>query len=124
VVLDNYGTHTHAAVQAWLAKHPRVQLHCTPTSASWMHLVEVFFSIITRQAIRRGSFPSVADLVAAIGRFCDAWNERCHPFVWSKTPTTSWSRQPLNEPQVRNTRALDDQVIGGATVTVVVRSAP
>src|ERR671912_749847 len=84
LVLDNYGTHTHATVQAWLAKHPRVHLHFTPTSASWMNLVEVFFSIITRQAIRRGSFPSVADLVAAIGRFCDAWNERCHPFVWVK----------------------------------------
>ena len=84
VVLDNYGTHSHAAVQAWLAKHTRVQLHFTPTSASWMNLVEVFFSIITRQTIRRGSFPSVADLVAAIGRFCDAWNERCHPFVWVK----------------------------------------
>ena len=84
VVLDNYGTHSHAAVQAWLAKHPRVRLHFTPTSASWMNLVEVFFSIITRQTIRRGSFPSVADLVAAIGRFCDAWNERYHPFVWVK----------------------------------------
>jgi len=84
VVLDNYGTHSHAAVQAWLAKHPRVRLHFTPTSASWMNLVEVFFSIITRQTIRRGSFPSVADLVAAIRRFCDAWNERCHPFVWVK----------------------------------------
>src|ERR671913_50255 len=84
VVLDNYGTHTHAAVQAWLAKHPRVRLHFTPTSASWMNLVEVFFSIITRQAIRRGSFPSVADLVAAIRRFCEAWNERCQPFVWVK----------------------------------------
>ena len=84
VVLDNYGTHTHATVQAWLAKHPRVQLHFTPTAASWMNLVEVFFAIITRQAIRRGSFPSVADLVAAIRRFCDAWNQRCQPFVWVK----------------------------------------
>ena len=84
LVLDNYGTHTHATVKAWLAKHPRVHLHFTPTSASWMNLVEVFFAIITRQAIRRGSFPSVADLVAAIGRFCDAWNQRCHPFVWVK----------------------------------------
>jgi transposase len=84
VVLDNYGTHTHATVQAWLAKHPRVQLHFTPTSASWMNLVEVFFAIVTRQAIRRGSFPSVADLVAAIRRFVDGWNERCHPFVWVK----------------------------------------
>ena len=84
LVLDNYGTHTHAAVKAWLARHPRIHLHFTPTSASWMNLVEVFFSIITRQAIRRGSFPSVPDLIAAIGRFIDAWNERCQPFVWVK----------------------------------------
>jgi transposase len=82
LVLDNYGTHKHPAVRAWLAKHPRVHPHFTPTSASWMNLVEVFFAIITRQAIRRGSFASVADLVAAIGRFCDAWNRRCQPFVW------------------------------------------
>ena len=84
VVLDNYGTHTHPKVTAWLARHPRIHLHFTPTSASWMNLVEVFFSIITRQAIRRGSFPSVPDLIAAIGRFVDGWNERCQPFVWVK----------------------------------------
>jgi transposase len=84
LVVDNYGTHSHATVRAWLAKHPRIHLHFTPTSASWMNLVEVFFAIITRQAIRRGSFPSVADLVAAIRRFCDAWNQRCHPFMWVK----------------------------------------
>ena len=105
LVLDNYGTHTHAAVKAWLARHPRIHLHFTPTSASWMNLVEVFFSIITRQAIRRGSFPSVPDLIAAIGRFVDGWNERCQPFVWVKTPTTSLSRRPVNEPQVRSTSA-------------------
>jgi transposase len=84
VVLDNYGTHTHATVTAWLARHPRIQLHFTPTSASWMNLVEVFFGIITRQAIRRGSFPSVGDLTAAIRRFVDGWNQRCQPFVWVK----------------------------------------
>ncbi len=84
LVLDTDGTHTHATVKAWLAKHPRIQLHVTPTSASWMNLVEVFFSIITRQAIRRGSFASVGDLIAAIRRFIDGWNERCHPFVWVK----------------------------------------
>jgi transposase len=84
LVLDNYGTHTHARVRAWLATHPRVHLHFTPTSASWLNLVEVFFAIITRQAIRRGSFTSVGDLIAAIGRFCEAWNRRCHPFVWVK----------------------------------------
>src|SRR3954454_23111414 len=63
--------------RAWLKRHPRVQLHFTPTSGSWLNLVEVFFSIITRQALRRGSFPTVADLIAAIGRFIDAWNDRC-----------------------------------------------
>jgi transposase len=84
LVLDNYGTHTHPTVTAWLAKQPRVHLHFTPTSASWMNLVEVFFSIITRQAIRRGSFASVGELVAAIRRFVDGWNQRSQPFVWVK----------------------------------------
>jgi transposase len=84
IVLDNYGTHTHAKVTAWLARHQRIHLHFTPTSASWMNLVEVFFSIITRQAIRRGDFASVGDLMTAIRRFIDAWNDRCQPFVWVK----------------------------------------
>jgi transposase len=84
VVLDNYGTHTHPKVKAWLAKHPRVHLHFTPTSASWMNLVEVFFAIITRQTIRRGNFASVPDLIAAIRRFVNGWNQRSHPFVWVK----------------------------------------
>ena len=84
LVVDNYQTHTHPAVNAWLAKHPRIQLHFTPTSASWLNLVEVFFSIISRQAIRRGSYTSVRDLTTAIRRFIDGWNTRCHPFVWTK----------------------------------------
>jgi transposase len=85
VVADNYATHKHPAVQAWLAKHPRVRMHVTPTSGSWLNLVEVFFGIITRQAIRRGTFTSVQDLIAAIETFIDAWNDRCQPFVWTKT---------------------------------------
>ena len=60
VVVDNYATHNHPAVRVWLARHPRVHLHFTPTSGSWLNLVEAFFSIITRQALRRGSFPTVA----------------------------------------------------------------
>ena len=60
-------------------------MHFTPTSGSWLNLVEVFFGIITRQAIRRGTFTSVKDLIAAIETFIDAWNDRCHPFVWTKT---------------------------------------
>jgi transposase len=85
LVCDNYGTHTHPDVQAWLARHPRITLHFTPTSGSWLNLVEVFFSIITRQAIRRGSFTSVPDLIAAIETFIAGWNDRCHPFTWTKT---------------------------------------
>ena len=86
VVCDNYHTHKHADIKAWLAKNPRITLHFTPTSGSWLNLVEVFFSIITRQAIRRGSFDSVKQLTTAITDFITGWNQRCHPFVWTKTP--------------------------------------
>ncbi|MCO4197106.1 IS630 family transposase, partial [Mycolicibacterium smegmatis] len=85
VVCDNYHTHKHADINAWLVKNPRVTLHFTPTSGSWLNLVEVFFSIITRQAIRRGSFNSVKELIAAISAFIEGWNQRAHPFVWTKT---------------------------------------
>jgi transposase len=85
VVLDNYHTHKHDDINQWLAKHPRITLHFTPTSASWMNLVEVFFGIITRQAIRRGSFDNVNQLVAAIRAFIDGYNNRCRPFTWTKT---------------------------------------
>jgi transposase len=85
VVVDNYHTHKHAEINAWPARNPRVTLHFTPTSGSWLNLVEVFFGIITRQAIRRGSFDNVKDLIAAISAFIDGWNDRCHPFTWTKT---------------------------------------
>ena len=85
VVADNYATHKHPKVNAWLARNPRVTMHFTPTSGSWLNLVEIFFGIITRQAIRRGTFTSVKDLITAIENFIDGWNERCHPFVWTKT---------------------------------------
>ncbi len=86
MVVDNYRTHKHPDVKDWLEKNPRVTLHFTPTSGSWLNLVEVFFGIITRQAIRRGTFKSVKDLIGAIRCFVDGWNDRCHPFVWTKTP--------------------------------------
>ena len=82
---DNYATHKHPKVRAWLQRHPRITLHFTPTSASSLNLVEAFFAIITRQAIHRGTFTSVPDLIAAIETFIDAYNERCQPFVWTKT---------------------------------------
>jgi transposase len=86
VVLDNYGTHKHPGVRGWLAKpeNQRITLHFTPTGCSWLNMVEIFFGIITRQAIRRGTFRSVKDLTAAIGVFIDAYNDRCQPFIWTK----------------------------------------
>jgi len=85
VVCDNYATHKHPKVQARLAKNPRIVLHFTPTSGSWLNMVEIFFGIITRQAIRRGTFHSVKDLEEAIGEYIDGWNDRAHPFTWTKS---------------------------------------
>nr|WP_240322849.1 IS630 family transposase [Austwickia chelonae] len=78
-------THKKTEVKAWLAKNPRIHIHHTPTCGSWLNLVEVWFSVIERQAIHRGSFGSVKELNAKIRAFIDGWNERCHPFVWTKT---------------------------------------
>ncbi|MGD8150329.1 IS630 family transposase [Ornithinimicrobium sp. Y1694] len=85
LVMDNYATHKKAEVKQWLAKNPRIHVHHTPTSASWLNLVEVWFSLIERQAIHRGTFGSVKDLNTKIRAFIDGWNDRCHPFVWTKT---------------------------------------
>jgi transposase len=86
VICDNYATHKHQDVRDWLARpqNQRITLHFTPTSCSWLNLVECFFSIITRQAIRRGSFRSAKELTAAIGAFIDHWNEHPRPFAWIK----------------------------------------
>jgi len=85
LVLDNYSTHKHEKVKKWLKRHRRFQLHFTPTGASWMNMVEIWFGILTNQAIRRGSFGSVAHLVGAIRAFLSRWNEGAKPFVWTKT---------------------------------------
>jgi len=84
LIVDNYGTHKHARVRRWLAKHPRVHLHFTPTSSSWLNLVERWFAEITRKRIRRGSFHSVAELVAAIENYMQINNQNPKPFVWTK----------------------------------------
>jgi transposase len=85
LVMDNYAAHKHTAVRAWLADNPRVHCHFTPTHASWMNLVEVWFSLAERQAIHRGSYRSVKELNARIRAYIDGWNQRCHPFIWTKT---------------------------------------
>jgi transposase len=85
LVMDNYAAHKHKAVSDWLRAHPRVVCHFTPTHASWMNLVEAWFSMIERQAIHRGSYTSVRELNAKIRAYIDGWNQRCHPFAWTKT---------------------------------------
>jgi transposase len=84
MILDNYGTHGHQNVRAWLEKHPRFVLHFTPTSSSWLNLVERWFGEITRKRIRRGVFKSVQELVAAIEEYIRCNNEDPRPFVWTK----------------------------------------
>lgn len=85
VILDNVSTHKTPAVQAWLAKHKRFHFHFTPTSASWMNQIEIWFGILTRQALRRGSFHGVRALIDAIDAFTSQWNDHASPFVWVKT---------------------------------------
>jgi len=85
VILDNSSTHETEAVRAWLAERPRITFHFTPTSASWMNQVETWFGILSRGAIRRGSFASVKELVARIEAFTESWNAGASPFVWVKT---------------------------------------
>jgi transposase len=85
VIVDNYATHKHANVKAWLEKNPRVTLHFTPTSCSWVNMIERFFSELTTKRIRRDSFRSVAELEAAIEEYLQHHNEHGKPYVWKKT---------------------------------------
>jgi transposase len=85
LVMDNYGTHKHAKVRAWLEKHPRFHLHFIPTSSSWLNLVERWFAELTNKAVRRGSFESVPDLIDKIMEFIESHNEHAKAFVWTAT---------------------------------------
>src|SRR6201994_4171986 len=85
-IVDNYATHKHPKVKAWLERHPRWTFHFTPTSASWLNAVETFFSELTRRRLRRGSFPSLVALQEAINRFVEEHNGSPRPFVWTADP--------------------------------------
>ena len=85
LVMDNYGTHGTPEVKAWLKRHPRFVVHYVPTSCSWLNLIERWFAELTNKRIRRDSFFSVDDLIAAIEEFLAAWNENPKPFVWTAT---------------------------------------
>ena len=86
VILDNYATHKHPAVREWKEKHPRVHFHFTPTSASWLNLVERFFSELTMRQLKRLAVTSVAQLIDTITRYIDRRNEHPAPFVWTASP--------------------------------------
>lgn len=85
LVVDNYSTHKHSSVKRWLAVHPRYHIHFTPTYSSWLNQVEIWFNRITQQAIRRGTFRSVKELVAKIDQFVQHYNANTQPFAWTAT---------------------------------------
>jgi transposase len=83
LICDNYATHKHPKVQRWLARHPRFHLHFTPTSASWLNMVERFFRDLTQNRLRRGVFRDLEELIMAIGTYIDRHNESPKPFIWT-----------------------------------------
>jgi len=85
LILDNYATHKTAAIKRWLVGHPRFHLHFTPTSSSWLNLVERWFGELTQKKIRRGTHASVRDLQTDIRDWTKTWNENPRPYVWTKT---------------------------------------
>ena len=85
LIADNYATHKHPAVQDWPAKQPRFNMHFTPTSASWLNMVERFFRDITTERLRRGVFTSVSELVKAIDEYVAHHNKEPKPFIWTKS---------------------------------------
>ena len=92
LIADNYATHKHPNVQKWLEKHPRFHMHFTPTSASWLNMIERFFRDITTERLRRGVFTSVPELVKAIDDYVAHHNTNPKPFIWTKAPATSCKR--------------------------------
>ena len=85
LIVDNYATHKHPKVQRWLARHPRFHVYFTPTSSSWLNMVERFFRDLTQHRLRRGVFRDIEELVMAIGDYIDRHNEQPKPFIWTAT---------------------------------------
>ena len=103
LIVDNYATHKHPNVKAWLEKHPRFHLHFTPTSASWLNQAERFFALITQERIRRGAFMSVIDLESAIMDYLEHHNADPRPFVWTASASS------ILEKVARAKQALESQ---------------
>jgi transposase len=102
LLCDNYATHKHPDVKAWLAKHPRVHMRFTPTSSSWLNLIERWFRELTDKALRRGVFHSVPDLIAKIEEYLDAHNDDPRPFVWSATAVEILAKSPASHSMQSN----------------------
>jgi putative transposase len=92
VIVDNYATHKHPRVKRWLATRPRFHVHFTPTYASWLNQVEIWFHRITQRAIRRGTFRSVKELVTKIDQFVENDNQNARPFVWTATADSIFAK--------------------------------
>jgi transposase len=92
LIADNYATHKHPKVKAWLARHGRFHMHYTPTYASWLNQVERWFGLITQQAIRRGSFRSVRDLIRKIDSYVTHYNAASRPFIWTATADSIFAK--------------------------------
>lgn len=92
IIVDNYATHKHLRVRRWFAARPRFHAHFTPTYASWLNQVEIWFNRITQQAIRRGTFSSVKDLVQKIDHYVRNSNRRAQPFVWTATAESIFAK--------------------------------
>jgi transposase len=101
VVLDNLSTHTTPDVLAWLELNPHVRFHFTPVGSSWINQVETWFGIITRQSIRRGTFPSVAALVKQIRDYITHWNSQAKPFTWTTTPDEILAKVKLVQTNIK-----------------------
>ena len=95
--MDNYGTHKHPRVKAWLQRHPRFQLHFTPTSSSWLNLVERWFREIPDKRVRRGAFESVPALIQAINDYIDNHNQNPRVFVWTATVPQIMSKVAISK---------------------------
>ena len=101
VILDNLSTHTTPEARQWLADNPRVRFHFTPVGSSWLNMIEIWFGIITRQAIRRGTFTSVKVLIKQIRDYISHWNADAEPFVWTATAEEILAKVALTETNVR-----------------------
>jgi transposase len=115
LIVDNYGTHKHANVSAWLEQHPRFHLHFTPTSSSWLNMVERFFAEITRKRIRRGVFKSLTDLEVAIYKYLAEHNERPKPFVWTATTKDILAKveKAREDPDMLPLKIMQEGISGG-----------